>query len=156
MNEQPKKIENTVPHYSEIFPYPKLIQTFNYFFPKEKGAPDIFTMENLRKFSLYAPYLTLGLIAIIFASFIRDIIVGEKSQSIRYGFYFFADGMMFIVVVLEYLYWLGASLFAKIVKRSPAIPLVMSFFNPLRAFGGFCLVHILGFIIGGLASLGAK
>jgi hypothetical protein len=154
MSEQTPKIENPESFSAEAFPYPKLIQTFNYFFPKEKGAPDIFTMENLKKFSRYAPYLTLGLLVIIFASFIRDMIVGEKIQSTRYGFYFFADGMVFIGVLLEYLYWLGASLFAKIVKRSPAIPLVMSFFNPLRAFGWLCIIHFFGFIIGGLISLG--
>jgi hypothetical protein len=54
-----------------------------------------------------------------------------------------------------YLWWMGASLFAKLVKRSPAIPLVMSFVDPLRAFGFICLIHSIGFIIGGLINLAA-
>lgn len=153
MTDQNSKTEESEVIPPEAFPFPKIIQTFNFFFPREKGAPDIFTMENLRKFARFAPYFTLGLLAIIFASFIRDHIVTEKIRSNRYALYFIIDGVMFIVIFLQYLWWLGASLLAKIVKRSPAVPLAMSFFDPLRFFAGLCIIHILGFIFGGLASL---
>jgi hypothetical protein len=152
MNEQIPGIENP-----EVFPYPKLIQTFNYFFPKEKGAPDIFTMENLRKFSRFAPYLALIILALMFALWIKDVYVlgTNKNPPVKYTVYIFFDSAFVLLCPIMYLWWMGASLFAKLVKRSPAIPLVMSFVDPLRAFGFICLIHSIGFIIGGLINLAA-
>jgi hypothetical protein len=151
MSEQPPKVENPESFSTEIFPYPKLVQTFNYFFPKEDGAPDIFTMKNLKKFAPYAPFLTLGLLILVLASILRDCLWAE--ESVRFATYICTDTLLFLVIFIEYLYWLWVSLFAKIVRRSPSIPLVMSFFNPLRAFGWLCMTHFFGFIIGGLANL---
>lgn len=153
MTDKNSKIGNSETLLPEVFPYPKLIQTFNYFFPKDKGAPDIFTMENLKKISRYAPFLTLGILALITVSWFRDGFAVEREKSVRFGFCMVADSVSFLIIFIQYLWWLGASLLAKIVKRSPVIPLFMSFFDPLRAFGVLCFIHFLGFVFGGLTNL---
>lgn len=125
MSEEMLKTENPETFTAASFPYPKLVQTFNYFFPKEKGAPDIFTMENLRRFSRYAPYLAIGILLVVFCVWVLDMYISitRENPPPEYGVYIFFDTIFIIVAPIEYLWWLGASLLAKLVKRSPAIPL---------------------------------
>lgn len=150
MTEQNSKFENVV------FPFPKMVQTFNFFFPKEKDSPDFFTMENLRKFSRYAPYLGLGILAIIFSTCVMDGYISATSASPppQTPFYLILDPLFVIIALIQYLWWMGASLLAKLVKRSPAVPLVLSFFSPLRTLGIFGVIHFFGFIFGCLYRLG--
>lgn len=136
------------------FPFPKLIQTFDYFFPKEKGAPNIFTMETLKKFSRYAPYLTLVIFIIIIASFFRDALLTDGDDKIKYYMLGFFDLGCLLISFFGYLWWIGSAILAKMVKRSPTIPLVMSFYDPLRLFGILCVIHIAGFILGAISHLG--
>jgi hypothetical protein len=138
----------------ESFPFPKIIQTFNYFFPKEKGAPEIFTMANLRKFARIAPYLTLGIFGLLIASWARDCFHAfgsVKNPPAKWGIYLLFDSLLFLIVLVQYVWWLGAALFAKLFKRSPTIPLALSFLDPIRiAVGGFLIFHFIGFLMGGM------
>lgn len=144
----------------EVFPYPRIIQLFNYFFPQKRGTRNIFTMENLRKFSRFAPYLTIVILIVIFLSFMRSGFILQHAEEAKKthlqfrGFlYIILDGVFFIFVLIQYLWWLGVSLFTRLLKRSPAFPLVISFIKPIQAFGVLCLIHFFIFIISGIAGL---
>lgn len=132
------------------FPFPKIARTFDYFFPQKKGSTNFFTMENLVKFSRYAPYLSLGIIILIFSiSMIEGyIFVRSKPSSPQMSFYAGIGPLFMLFSVIQYFWWMGASLLAKLVNRSPTIPLVMSFLKLLKTFAIFCIVHFLVFIIG--------
>lgn len=146
-----QKIEDLSP---ETFPFPKIAQAFNYFFPKEKGASDIFTMENLRRFSRIAPYLALAILGLILVSWIRDSIYAYdpacKNPAAKWGIYLLFDTLIFVIAFFRYLWWIGTALFAKFLRRSPAIPLTMSFVDLLKLLGGLCFLHFMGFLMGGL------
>lgn len=129
----------------EEFPFPKILRTFNYFFPKEKGAPDLFTIENLRRFYKFAPLVSVVVFLLIFAFWLRDCLMSE-GRSLIFVFCTLIDSVIFIIAFIHYLWWLGASLLAKLVRRSPMVPLWMSFFDPFRIFLGLCFIQFLGFI----------
>ena len=135
------------------FPFPKMMQTFNYFFPQQEGKTDLFTMANLHKLARLAPYLTLGILVLVFSSWIRDCLHIRHSEPkfypSKWGFYTLADTVLFIIIFFRYFWWLGVALFAKLLKRSPIIPLAMSFLEPLKLLGYLLFLHFLGFVVGG-------
>jgi hypothetical protein len=137
MNDEPETI------YPESFPYPKIIQVFNYFFPKKKGAPDLFTMENLRKFSRYAPYLGIGIPSLVFASCFLDAYMMNRGQPIplQYELYSVFDVLFLIITLIQYFWYLGGALIVKCVRRSPIVPLALSFFSPLKSLMILGIIH---------------
>lgn len=130
---------------SEDFPFPKILRTLNYFFPKEEGAPDLFTMENLKRFYKIAPFVAVAVFLLMVGFWIRDV-SSAKEEDWVFPLCFLADSALIVIAFIHYLWWLGASLLAKLVRRSPMVPLWMSFFDPFRIFLGLCFIQFLGFI----------
>ena len=134
-----------------IFPYQKLIQSINYFFPRKEGATDIFSMGNLKKTARYAPYLGFFILLIMVVSFLRScLMVAPQMNSpdhiiARFMAYAAVDFFLSISALFQYCRWLFYAVLAKIAKRSPDVPLVLSFFFPLRLLGGLCVFHIVIF-----------
>ena len=145
--------ENTHKEEDQTFPFPKVLQTINYFFPKEKGAPEIFTIDNLRKISRYAPFLAFGILILIFASVIRDAILGDD-KNWKYLLYYMVDAMGFLGGFFGFLYWMGLAMLAKLARRSAMVPLAMSGIYLLQLLAFLCLAHFIIFIIAAIGSLG--
>jgi hypothetical protein len=141
----------------KLFPLRKFVETFEYFFPRKKDAPDLFTMENFRKFARIAPYLTIVFLVLLIGSIIRDFFMlniqfGEM-HAIRYYFYFILETVLLLATLIQYLKWLGAGLVASAMGRSSMTPRAMSFLCCLPTIKFLCLVHINGFIIGNIVRL---
>lgn len=134
----------------DIFPYPKFIQTINYFFPKKEGAIDLFSRENLQKLAKFAPYLGFVIILIMAISFLRSCLMFAPRESpdhiiIKFYLYSFLDLFLTISALFQYGRWLCYALLAKIAKRDTSVPLVISFLMPLRLLWGLCVLHCMIF-----------
>jgi len=136
--------ENTSKEKQGDFPYPKLIRTINYFFPKEEGARDVLTIKNLKKFSRYAPFLALGITALLLCLLIRDlnIVMNTKACPV-FAICIFWDFGGFLLSFTTFLYWLGAATVAKLAKRSTMTPKAMSFFEVAKILGGFSVFRLI-------------
>ena len=136
-----------------IFPYPKLIQAINYFFPRKEGAIDVFSMENLRKIARFAPYLGFFILLIMVAIFFITCVMGVQQMNpagqlrIRFMAYGFIDLFLGVSALFQYCRWLFFAVLAKIAKRSSDVPLVLSFFFPLKMLAGLCVFHSGIFIV---------
>jgi len=132
----------------EPFPFPKLIRFFNFFFPKKAGAKEVLTMENLRRFAPYSPFLAIGLLFLMFVMipvdsiYIKDRSIADCLSAL--------DCIGLFLGLLGFAKWLILALFAKVVKRSPSVALAMTSLVPLWAFGLLSLIHLLGLLFGGV------
>jgi hypothetical protein len=128
----------------DAFPFPKLIQLFDYFFPKKPGAKELLTMENLKRFAPYAPFLALGLMFLMFVWIAIDkIYISNETLAIWLSSFV---GMGLVMSFLGLLKWLGLALIAKGVRRSPSVALAMTIVVALRAIVLLSLIHLLGFV----------
>ncbi|MBX9744374.1 MAG: hypothetical protein K2X08_04090 [Chlamydiales bacterium] len=113
----------------EVFPYPKWVQLFNYFFPRTEGYKSINWRKHLKTWSRWAPWLTIFLlIGILFFGAATGLI----------GFATFSL-ILFVPCFLRFVYLLVLALIAKCLRRSPITAL------SLMPFPALCALIILMF-----------
>jgi len=134
----------------EEFPFPKLVKTFDFFFPKEKHSKNFFTMENLRKFGPKAPFLGLIILMGVFSWAVVDSM--DYANSGITAFCMLAGVAAVIFATAKYLFWLVLAAFSKIARRSPVVCLAMTASGPLQALAISCIVHFIGFVCKLIAS----
>jgi len=138
----------------EEFPFPKLVRLFDFFFPKEKGSKDIFTMANLRKFGPRAPILGLVIMIGLAAWILCDAVKAESIGSHSRLFSGIVTMIFLVMAIVKYLWWLAIAVLSKIARRSPVTCLAMTAVGPLEALAISCIAHGIGFICRLIATLG--
>lgn len=151
-----KKNQTTTFLHQWEFPFPKLVKTFDFFFPKEKHSKDIFTMENLRRFGPKAPILGLAVLIGLFSWCIIDAMKLEAENSNSTAACLWFGTVALIFAIAKYLWWLVVAVFSKIAGRSPTVCLAMTASGPLQALAISCAVHFIGLICRLLATAFAE
>lgn len=124
MTEKTEFFDEEEKMFLEVFPYPKWVRLFNYFFPKTEGYKSINWRKHLKTWSRWAPWLTMFLLLgiLVFSAIVRE------------GLGLFA-AILFIPCFLRFLYLLVLALIAKCLRRSPITPLSLMPLPPLCAVG---------------------
>ncbi len=118
----------------EPYDYKTLAQSF---IPSSHSEDENFwfTIENLKKFSQYAPFLIFGILALITVSWFRDGFAVEREKSVRFGFCSVADSL-FSPTYFHSISVVVRSLFArKNSEKKPRHLFSHEFYRPLQTTG---------------------
>lgn len=132
---EPLKIENEEIY--EEFPFPKLIKTFDFFFPKQKGYKPIDWRRKLKIWSLWAPWLTIVLLIVIL------VFIGENDRDKPGQKVMWIACFLLIVSTIKALYYFGVAIVAKCLKRSPVVALSLAPVTALWSVGLLCILQII-------------
>ncbi len=113
----------------EVFPYPKWVQLFNYFFPKTEGYKNINWRKHLKTWSRWAPWMTIVLLLgmLVFCASVPFEGLGVISL------------ILFVPCFLRFIYLLVLALIAKCLRRSPITALSLT---PLPALCALIILNV--------------
>jgi hypothetical protein len=140
-SKEPLKIENGEVY--EEFPFPKLIKSFDFFFPKQKGYKSIDWRKKLKIWSLWAPWVTIASLFVILC------FIGMNDPDMRGQKVVWIAFFLLFLSFVKALYHFGVAIVAKCLKRSPVVALSLAPVTALWSVGILCVLQIMQILLFG-------